>query len=403
MAPRRTRLRLHALPRPRRRRRRGGRLPPDGLVAPPRRRRPPPTRRASPTCPTRRPGPRSRLSDDGRWLLVHVERGWSQTDVHLLDRDAGRVDHRHRGRRGHHLAPASTATATASSADHPRRAEGPPRSLPLDGPPGPRRWPRATAGVDPSSGSTELVPEGDDVLTGLRHHRRPPARAAHAGRRVVAPPPRPRRHAPRATSAPLLGGLAAVTGLAAHPSAPGLVAVGHTSFTRPDTVTAWRPAPSGRRAHAAPRPGLGDAAVTPGALRVDRRHRRADAPRPRRHDRRRRRHADAPHRLRRLQHHRDAGVEPVRRHVVRARRPGGHPRPPRRRRGGRGVAPGRHAGPTSRRCSPTSRRPPTGSSPRAAPRAAASRSAAAPTAGCWSPPAWSAGPTSARRSCATSR
>jgi prolyl oligopeptidase len=37
------------------------------------------------------------------------------------------------------------------------------------------------------------------------------------------------------------GGLAAVTALASHESAPDLVAVGHTSFTRPDTVTAWRP------------------------------------------------------------------------------------------------------------------------------------------------------------------
>src|SRR3546814_10268866 len=30
--------------------------------------------------------PEVSLSSDGRWLLVHVERGWSQTDVHLLDR-----------------------------------------------------------------------------------------------------------------------------------------------------------------------------------------------------------------------------------------------------------------------------------------------------------------------------
>ena len=117
----------------------------------------------------------------------------------------------------------------------------------------------------------------------------------------------------------------------------------------------------------------------------------------------RRAHADPPHRLRRLQHHRDAGVEPVHRHVVRARRAGRDPRAARRRRGGRGLAPGRHARPTSRRCSPTSRRPPTGSSPRAAPHATGWRSAAARTAGCSSRRARSAAPTCAGRSCATCR
>src|SRR3546814_1368094 len=36
--------------------------------------------------PEKEAWPEVSLSSDGRWLLVHVERGWSQTDVHLLDR-----------------------------------------------------------------------------------------------------------------------------------------------------------------------------------------------------------------------------------------------------------------------------------------------------------------------------
>ena len=37
--------------------------------------------------PNKEAWPEVSLSNDGRWLLVHVELGWSQTDVHLLDRD----------------------------------------------------------------------------------------------------------------------------------------------------------------------------------------------------------------------------------------------------------------------------------------------------------------------------
>src|SRR3546814_16190708 len=36
--------------------------------------------------PEKEAWPEVSLSSDGRWLLVPVERGWSQTAVHLLDR-----------------------------------------------------------------------------------------------------------------------------------------------------------------------------------------------------------------------------------------------------------------------------------------------------------------------------
>ena len=39
--------------------------------------------------PDKEAWPEVTLSDDGRWLLVHLERGWSRTDVHLLDRTTG--------------------------------------------------------------------------------------------------------------------------------------------------------------------------------------------------------------------------------------------------------------------------------------------------------------------------
>src|SRR3546814_5158730 len=60
----------------------------------------------------------------------------------------------------------------------------------------------------------------------------------------------------------LTGGLAAITALASHPSAPGLVAVGHTSFTRPDTITAWRPDGSSTPLTALPGPAIEPTAVS---------------------------------------------------------------------------------------------------------------------------------------------
>jgi prolyl oligopeptidase len=58
------------------------------------------------------------------------------------------------------------------------------------------------------------------------------------------------------------GGLSAVTALASHPSAPGLVAVGHTSFARPDTVTAWRPGAPPRELTLLPGPTLAPTTVS---------------------------------------------------------------------------------------------------------------------------------------------
>ena len=180
-----------------------------------------------PARPEKEAWPEVSLSDDGRWLLVHVERGWSQTDVHLLDRTTDRWttvidgleaiswfqvdDDRQR-----------LVGVTTVGAPKGRLVSVP---LPLDATPAP--W-------------AELIAEGDDVLTGccrtgdhllvlrtragvssLHHH-------AWDGGQV-------------ATVTDLTGGLSAVTALASHRSAPGVIAVGHTSFTRPDTVSAWRP------------------------------------------------------------------------------------------------------------------------------------------------------------------
>jgi prolyl oligopeptidase len=180
------------------------------------------------------------LSHDGRWLLVHLERGWSQTDVHLLDRASGawttvvegieattwlRVDVE-RGR----LVGETTLGAP----------KGRLVSLPLAGHPARVDGPDERPIVDPSSVLRDLVVEGDDVLSA----------SALTGDHLLVLRSRAgvsslHHHAPDGAHlrdvTPLTGGLAAVTGLATHPSSPGVVAVAHTSFTRPDTVTAWRP------------------------------------------------------------------------------------------------------------------------------------------------------------------
>jgi prolyl oligopeptidase len=178
---------------------------------------------------TKEAWPSVSLSSDGRWLLVHVELGWSRTDVHLLDRTADtwtvvsegidatswfEVD-AERGR----LLGLTTLDAPLGRIV----------TAPLDGP-SPERW-------------TDVVPEGDDVCAGF----------ATTGDVLVVTRTRAgvsslEQHA-LASDAPPLDldgwsgnvGLVAVTGLASHPSAPDLVVVGLTSFTRPDTVRAVRP------------------------------------------------------------------------------------------------------------------------------------------------------------------
>ena len=181
------------------------------------------------------------LSDDGRWLVVHLERGWSRTDIHLLDRDLGtwstvvegmeattwlRVD----GDRGR-LVGVTTLGAP----------KGRLVALPLEGHPARVDGATDRPVVDPSPRCTDLVGEGDDVLTAFA-----PTGDDLLVLRTRAGVSSLHHHATDGTHladvTDVTGGLAAVSALAAHPSAPGLVAVGHASFTRPDTVTAWRPA-----------------------------------------------------------------------------------------------------------------------------------------------------------------
>jgi prolyl oligopeptidase len=180
------------------------------------------------------------LSPDGRWLLVHVQRGWSQTDVHLLDRETDTWT----------TIVAGIEAATWLRVDLDRHrligetTLGAPKgrlvALPLEGHP-----PRSLDGsepavVNPQALITELVAEADDILTGFA------ITTSHLlVLRTRAGVSSLHHHDPhgthRAEVTALTGGLAAVTALAAHPSAPGIIAVSHTSFTRPDTVTAWRP------------------------------------------------------------------------------------------------------------------------------------------------------------------
>jgi prolyl oligopeptidase len=189
--------------------------------------------------PDKEAWPEVTLSDDGRWLLVHLERGWSQTDVHLLDRVSGAWTTVVEG--------VEASTWLRVDADRERlvgqttlgASRGRLISLPLTGHPD-RVDGAERPTIDAAPRSTELVPEGEDVLTAF----------AMTGDDLLVLRTRAgvsslHHHGPDgvhlADASALLGGLAAVTSLASHRSTPGLVAVGHTSFTRPDTVTAWRP------------------------------------------------------------------------------------------------------------------------------------------------------------------
>ena len=103
------------------------------------------------------------------------------------------------------------------------RAGWSPRSSAI---PSPERW-------------VDLVAEADDVLTGFAlTGERPRVQRGRAG--VSSLHLHEPSGAPVADITSVTGGLAAITGLASHDSHQGLVAVAHTSFTRPDTVTAWR-------------------------------------------------------------------------------------------------------------------------------------------------------------------
>ena len=190
--------------------------------------------------PTKEAWPEVSLSDDGRWLLVHLELGWSRTDVHLLDRTTDdwttvvegieastwlRADTaRHRLIGMTTLGAPKGRLVAVDIVGHPSRVAGA-----VDRPV-----------VDPGARVAELVAEGDDVLTSFaltgEHLLVLRARAGVSSLH--------HHDADGTPVADVLGvtdGLAAVSSLASHVSTAGLVVVGHTSFTRPDTMTAWRP------------------------------------------------------------------------------------------------------------------------------------------------------------------
>ena len=186
--------------------------------------------------PTKEAWPTVSLSEDGHWLLVHLELGWSRTDVHLLDRELGTwrtVIEGVEATSWFEVDPERGRLLGLTTLDAPL---GRIVSAPLSGV-GAADVAEVAAGPD---GWADVVPEGDDVCASF----------ATVGADLLVARTRAgvsslvHHHSTNGTavdvSADVLGGLAAVTALASHPSAPGLVAVGHTSFTRPDTVTAWR-------------------------------------------------------------------------------------------------------------------------------------------------------------------
>ena len=197
--------------------------------------------------PDKQAWPEVSLSSDGRWLLVHVERGWSQTDVHLLDREAERWTTVIEG---------VEATSWFKVDLERERLVG---TTTVDATKG--RLVAALLGEPAATHWVDLIAEGDDVLTGFAatgdhllvlrtragvsslHHHEPSG-------------------APLGEVAEVTGGLAAVTALASHASTPGLVAVGHTSFTRPDTVTAWCPGAAPAALTALPGPDIPATTVT---------------------------------------------------------------------------------------------------------------------------------------------
>ena len=336
----------------------------------------PTTRRASPTSPTRRRGPRCRSRRTAAGSSSTCRR--VEPDRRPPPRPTPTVDHRHRRRRGHHLAARRRRPGPRLVGDDPRRPEGPAgRRLARRPDAGALDRPRRRGRRRPHRRSPLT---GDDLLV-LR-----------TGRRVVAPPPRrPRR--PLGDVTAVTGGLAAVTGWRSHHS--------RRTWSRSPTRRSPGPTrspPGGPAPHrwSSPAAGTGprSAAVTQvrypstdgtvGADAARARRRPTDRPAPRRSSpatagstspRRRRGARSSPR-----------GASSAARWPSRACGAGA-------RRARRGTRPA--CGPTSRRCSPTSRRPPTGSSPRAAPRATGWRSGAARTAACWWRRAWPGGPTSA--------
>jgi prolyl oligopeptidase len=193
--------------------------------------------------PTKEAWPSVSLSEDGRWLLVHLELGWTRTDVLLLDR-----------RRDQWATVVEGVEATSwFEVDSPRE----------------RLVGRTTLGglrgrlvsaplASPGTGAwQELLPEGDDVceafavtgddvlvarrrtgVSSVHHHRFTRDGSLDLVEGEWTPSTRdwtPNGWIGRFVDQP------SVTALASHPSAPGLVAVGATSFAVPDRVLAWHP------------------------------------------------------------------------------------------------------------------------------------------------------------------
>jgi len=211
--------------------------------------------------PSKEAWPEVSISSDGRWLLVHVERGWSQTDVHLLDRHTDTWTTIIEGVEATTWMRVDTARERLVGLTTLGAPKGRLVSLSLDGHPDRVGGAPDRPVVDPSDRTSDLVREGDDVLTSfaltgdhllvlrtragvstLHHHL---ADGTH-----------------HADVADVTDGLAAVTALASHPSTPDVVAVGHTSFARPDTVTAWRPDADPVPLTTLPGPEIFDASVT---------------------------------------------------------------------------------------------------------------------------------------------
>lgn len=170
--------------------------------------------------------PDGSLSDDGRWLLVHVAYGWSRVDVHLHDRDAGTwavVSGGVEAVNGFAVVDDRLLGTTTLDAPWGRLV-----AAPLDAP-GTDRW-------------ETVVPEGDAVLEGfvttprslllaatrhaeavLTHHDRDPGTGTLGPATAVALP-----------EAGSLAGLAA-----SHDRDEAFFAF--TSFTRPAQLFRWTP------------------------------------------------------------------------------------------------------------------------------------------------------------------
>ena len=122
------------------------------------------------TCPTRRRGPTSSLSRDGRWFLVHVALGWSR-DRRPPDRPGDRRAARRSSRASRRSPLVRGRRRPAGRRDHARRRSGPGRRRAARRRPTPEHW-------------ATLVPESDAVIEGVAVTRGVAARARRpAGRR----------------------------------------------------------------------------------------------------------------------------------------------------------------------------------------------------------------------------